>query len=310
MESLFGFVILLALAALIVSAILVIVFAAKKRPKKANGAAVVAVVSLVVLVASACLVSGDSTATPDPATPAQTEIQKEDYDTGITYDQLARTPDDYEDKLVTLSGEVLQVLEDNGTTNIRLAVDNDYDKVAYGVYDSSLVSSRVLEGDKITVYGTSGGLYSYETVLGNNTTVPLVYIAKIDQAKKQAKPTSEGDVGDYHVKILDCKYGALDYEGKKTIAVTFEFTNNSDESQAFSDAVYPVAYQDGVQLLDTSPKADSAAYDRTMTMVKTGKKVTCEYYWQTTSDTADVDVEVSSYLDESNAKLQKTFSIK
>lgn len=307
----FGFVLLAALAAMIISAILVIVFAAKKQPKRVKVSGIVAVAALAILVVSACLPSDDSPTAPDPATPAQTEIQKEDYDTGITYDQLARTPDDYEDKLVTLSGEVIQVLEDNGTANIRLAVDNDYDKVAYGVYDSSLVSSRVLEGDKITVYGTSGGLYSYETVLGNTTTVPLVYIDKIDQAeKKQAKPTSEGDVGDCHVKILDCKYGALDYEGKKTIAVTFEFTNNSDESQAFSDAVYPVAYQDGVQLLDTSPKADSAAYDRTMAMVKTGKKVTCEYYWQTTSDTADVDVEVSSYLDESSANLQKTFSIK
>lgn len=306
----FGFVLLAALAAMIISAILVIVFAVKKQPKRVKVSGIVAVASLAILVVSACLPSDDSPTAPDTNTPAQTEVKKEDYDTGITYDQLARTPDDYEDKLVTLSGEVLQVLEDNGTANIRLAVDNDYDKVAYGVYDSSLVSSRVLEGDKITVYGTSGGLYSYETVLGNTTTVPLVYIDKIDQAEKQAKPTSEGDVGDYHVKILDCKYGALDYEGKKTIAVTFEFTNNSDESQAFSDAVYPVAYQDGVQLLDTSPEADSAAYDRTMTMVKTGKKVTCEYYWQTTSNTADVDVEVSSYLDESSAKLQKTFSIK
>lgn len=306
----FGFVLLAALAAMIISAILVIVFAVKKQPKRVRASGVVAVASLAILVVSACLPSDDSPTAPDTDTPAQTEIKKEDYDTGITYDQLARTPDDYEDKLVTLSGEVLQVLEDNGTVNIRLAVDNDYDKVAYGVYDSSLVSSRVLEGDKITVYGTSGGLYSYETVLGNNTTVPLVYIAEINQVEeKQAKPTSEGDVGDCHVKILDCKYGALDYEGKKTIAVTFEFTNNSDEAQAFDGAVYPVAYQDGVQLLDTSPGTDSAAYDRTMTMVKTGKKVTCEYYWRTTSDTADVDIEVSSYLD-SSTKLRKTFSIK
>ena len=116
-------------------------------------------------------------------------------------------------------------------------------------------------------------------------------------------------MGDCHVKILDCKYGALDYEGKKTIAVTFEFTNNSDEAQAFDGAVYPVAYQDGVQLSDTIPEADSADYDRTTAMVKTGKKVTCAYYWRTTSDTADVDIEVSSYLD-SSTKLQKTFSIK
>lgn len=306
----FGFVLLAALVAMIISAILVIVFAVKKQPKRVKASGIVAVASLAILVVAACLPSDDSPTAPDTDAPAQTEVKKEDYDTGITYDQLARTPDDYEDKLVTFSGEVLQVLEDNGTANIRLAVDNDYDKVAYGVYDSSLVSSRVLEGDKITVYGMSGGLYSYETVLGNTTTVPLVYIDKIDQAKKQAKPTSKGDVGDYYIKILDCKYGALDYEGKKTIAVTFEFTNNSDEAQSFSGAVYPVAYQDGVQLSDTIPEADSAEYDRSTAMVKPGKKVTCAYYWQTTSDTADVDVEVSNYLDESDAKLQKTFSVK
>lgn len=99
MESLFGFVMLIALAALIISAVLAIVFAAKKRPKKLEGVAMVAVASLVILVASACLVSGDSTATPDPATPAQTEVKKEDYDTSEKQEKTDVSP-------VSQSGQV------------------------------------------------------------------------------------------------------------------------------------------------------------------------------------------------------------
>src|SRR5699024_863073 len=42
------------------------------------------------------------------------EKEKKGYDTGITYDQLARTPDDYEGEKVKFSGKVLQVMEGNG----------------------------------------------------------------------------------------------------------------------------------------------------------------------------------------------------
>lgn len=107
--------------------------------------------------------------------------EKMGYDTGITYDNLARNPDDYEGEKVKFYGKVLQVIEGDGTVQIRLAVNDDYDTVLLGEYDSSIVTSRVLEDDEITIYGTSAGLISYESTMGGTITIPAVLIDKIDQ---------------------------------------------------------------------------------------------------------------------------------
>lgn len=87
------------------------------------------------------------------------EEEKKGYDTGITYSQLARTPDDYLAKKVKFSGKVVQVMEDGDSVGIRLAVDGDYDNVILGTFDSSIISERILEDDYITVYGLSAGMY-------------------------------------------------------------------------------------------------------------------------------------------------------
>ncbi len=103
------------------------------------------------------------------------------YETGITYDQLARTPDEYEGKKIKFSGKVLQVLEGSGIVHVRLAVNSDYDTILYCEYSQDIVTSRVLENDQITVYGTSLGLYSYESTMGAAITIPAVTVDRIDQ---------------------------------------------------------------------------------------------------------------------------------
>ena len=103
------------------------------------------------------------------------------YETGITYDQLARTPDDYVGKKVKFYGKVVQVIEGDEEIDIRLAVDGNYDTILLGAYESSIVSSRVLEDDFITIYGLSAGLTSYESTMGGKITIPAVLIEKIDQ---------------------------------------------------------------------------------------------------------------------------------
>jgi len=112
---------------------------------------------------------------------AQEEREKMGYDTGITYDQLARTPDEYLMEKVKFYGEVIQVIEGDEETEIRLAIDGDYDQVILCGYDASIVSSRVLEDDYITVYGISAGLISYQSTLGGTITIPGVLVEKIDQ---------------------------------------------------------------------------------------------------------------------------------
>ncbi|MCI6468174.1 MAG: hypothetical protein MSA90_22255 [Faecalicatena sp.] len=103
------------------------------------------------------------------------------YETGITYDQLARTPDDFTGQKVKFYGKVIQVMEDGSDIQIRLAVDDNYDTILYGQYSSSIVTSRILEDDYITIYGTSVGTISYTSTLGGTITIPGVYIDKIDQ---------------------------------------------------------------------------------------------------------------------------------
>ena len=109
------------------------------------------------------------------------EEEKKGYNTGITYNQLARTPDDYEGQKVKFKGKVLQVIEGDDEIQIRLATKDGYDNVLYCAYDPSIVSSRVLEDDKITIYGVSLGLISYQSTMGGQITIPAVWVDKIDQ---------------------------------------------------------------------------------------------------------------------------------
>ncbi|SFB04449.1 hypothetical protein SAMN04488577_3216 [Bacillus sp. cl95] len=109
------------------------------------------------------------------------EEAKKGYDTGITYDQLARTPDNYVDQKVKFRGKVVQVMEGDGTTQIRLAVGDNYDTILFGEFDSSIVTSRVLEDDTITVMGVSTGLLTYQSTMGGDISIPGVSIEKIEQ---------------------------------------------------------------------------------------------------------------------------------
>ncbi len=109
------------------------------------------------------------------------EEEKKGYDTGITYSQLARTPDDYLAKKVKFSGKVAQVMEDGDSVGIRLAVDGDYDNIILGTFDSSIISERILEDDYITVYGLSAGIYTYESTMGASISVPSMTIDKISR---------------------------------------------------------------------------------------------------------------------------------
>ena len=111
---------------------------------------------------------------------AKEEEERKGYDTGITYDQLARTPDDYMLEKVKFSGEVIQVMEGDGETQLRIAVNSDYDQIIYVSYDSGIISSRVLDGDYITIMGLSFGLLSYESTMGGTITIPSVLVEKIE----------------------------------------------------------------------------------------------------------------------------------
>ncbi|MBQ9278075.1 MAG: hypothetical protein IJ224_05520 [Lachnospiraceae bacterium] len=100
----------------------------------------------------------------------------DEYDGTVTYDDLARTPDDFEGKAIKIKGKVIQVTEDDGYTQLRVAVNSDYDNIIMVIYDSKIVDKRILEEDKITVYGLYTGLITYESVMGASITIPSMMI--------------------------------------------------------------------------------------------------------------------------------------
>lgn len=107
------------------------------------------------------------------------------YKTGITYDQIARTPDDYTSKKIQYTGKIIQVIEGDGAVQIRLAVDGNSDNIILVNIDNSLLNgSHVLEDDLVTASGISKGTVSYKSTLGGKITVPSME-AKIinDQGK-------------------------------------------------------------------------------------------------------------------------------
>lgn len=116
--------------------------------------------------------------TPTPA-PVVKEFIKENYGY-VDYKELARNPDPYIGKSLTFSGKVIQVIEEDNETQHRIAVNGDYDSVIYVVYPKNIVTSRILEDDYVTVYGTSAGLLSYQSTMGGKITIPALYLDRIE----------------------------------------------------------------------------------------------------------------------------------
>lgn len=111
---------------------------------------------------------------------AKEEEERIGYETGITYDHLARTPDDFKGKKAKFTGKVLQVMEGQGETQLRVAVNGDYDKVLYVAYKSDILNSRVLEKDNVTVKGKSAGIFTYKSTMGGEISIPAMLVEKID----------------------------------------------------------------------------------------------------------------------------------
>ena len=97
----------------------------------------------------------------------------------IPYKNLARTPDKYKGERIKIYGQVIQVLEDGGQLNLRVATKDSgygeyYDDVVLVDYTYKKGESRILEDDMITVWGTYGGTYTYDSTMGGKITVPMM----------------------------------------------------------------------------------------------------------------------------------------
>lgn len=105
----------------------------------------------------------------------------------IDYKTLARNPDANIGKKVYGTGEIVQVVEEDGEYaifRIDITPVMNYDDTEVLYYEDTILAytysydanNRLLEDDIIDFWGIANGNYTYENVLGSNTTVPSVQI--------------------------------------------------------------------------------------------------------------------------------------
>jgi len=92
------------------------------------------------------------------------------------FKEIFRYPDKYVSEFAKFTGEVVQVMEQDGYYNLRLNVTKD----EYGYYEDTIMvglpvnalDGRILEEDIITVYGILQGVTKYQSIFGEEITLP------------------------------------------------------------------------------------------------------------------------------------------
>lgn len=88
------------------------------------------------------------------------------------YAEYARNPDYHIGEMIRFNGTVVQVIEGIEYNHYRVAVNGNSNNIFYVTYTPSEGSERILEDDLVTVFGVFDGLYTYETVMGSEVTIP------------------------------------------------------------------------------------------------------------------------------------------
>ena len=82
---------------------------------------------------------------------------------------------------VKVTGEVVQALYGTSGVDLRVNITKEgtyttyYTDTIYVVYYPEAGEDKILEGDVITIYGTSQGDYTYTSTLGASINLPLIY---------------------------------------------------------------------------------------------------------------------------------------
>ena len=94
----------------------------------------------------------------------------------LRFAELNKNPDKHAGTYIKYQGEILQIMEDETSTDIRLAVTKDsygydYNDVVYVTFEGT---TPFLDEDIVTIYGKVSGAYSYESTAGYQITLPLI----------------------------------------------------------------------------------------------------------------------------------------
>ncbi|QFK70406.1 hypothetical protein F7984_03685 [Pradoshia sp. D12] len=100
----------------------------------------------------------------------------------ISFDKLNKNPDRYKGEYVKYRGEIVQIMESDGMTAIRLSIT----PTSYGwsvsdiIYVAYLGYTDFVDEDVVTIYGEVNGSFTYTSQAGWDITLPLVIADSIE----------------------------------------------------------------------------------------------------------------------------------
>lgn len=193
------FLVLLGLASLGTSVILILIFIVnifrKKPKKKFLLSSITCFTAFLILIIAGDKLSQSSTAREDWAeyeskvavesesAENYKQAQEADYKKScktVSYEDIARNPNEYDGSQIKVTGKVTQVSEgvlSSANTYLVSVTRNEYDfweDNVYVTYTPAENESRILEDDIVTFYGEYSGVTTYVSVLGSKVTVPAL----------------------------------------------------------------------------------------------------------------------------------------
>lgn len=93
----------------------------------------------------------------------------------VAYKEYAKYPADYEGKLLYAYGRVYWINEyENGQIEGAVYLNGRYNDMLYFTYWLPKTEARILENEKVEIWGIFDGLYTYEAVSGQQVTLPAI----------------------------------------------------------------------------------------------------------------------------------------
>ena len=90
-----------------------------------------------------------------------------------SYKKIKRNQDKYEDKKIKLAGKVIQI-DEGWFDTVAMRVEDSNGNDWYVSYSYSDKESKILEDDKITIFGECDGTEQYETIMGDTRRIPSI----------------------------------------------------------------------------------------------------------------------------------------
>lgn len=123
---------------------------------------------------------GKVTATPKPESKTTADPLEAIYsDYGkLDYEDYSRYPEQHYGEKVVLKGKVIQVLGDKTSGfKLRFATSGS-DDIVFVVVKNKL-DFNILENDRLTIYATMDGTFTYDSVLGQQITLPAAEAVEV-----------------------------------------------------------------------------------------------------------------------------------